>query len=419
MQFLSNFLNKKSEKYNLNLNYIIKNFFYVGGEQLIGSVLGLVVLYAMANYLSPTLAGEYKYILSLAAIISSFTITGMMYGVSREVALGNDGIMKYALNKSLRYNFIPILVSLLVGGYYIYKFNSIYGLSIILATTFTTFTNSFLIYKYSLSGKENFKLASNLTVCTNIIVSIISFVAFYFLDSIYVMIIIILGSQLLITLYLFYKYSYSSLKLRNLAPAILGRYDKYVNNQSMLNLFTLTAFNLDKVILFQLLGPRDLAIYAFSTVVIDRIRGVIKSIGAISYPKFVKADMGVMSVRLKAKMWPLFLISTIILILTLYLTPYIYKYLLPQYYEYYKYAMIYSLSIYSVLSILPYTLLQAKNVNKSLYIYEVFNGLIALLSVIVGIYFGGLMGAIIGRTIASGVGVLTIYMLLGKETNKS
>jgi O-antigen/teichoic acid export membrane protein len=193
---------------------------------------------------------------------------------------------------------------------------------------------------------------------------------------------------------------------------IKERYDKYVYGQSGLNIFTLSAFHADKILLFQMLGPKDLAIYSFSTIVVDRLRGILKSIGQIAYPKFVKGETGNLKNRLNSNLlFSVFALSVLFILCLLFL-PFIYKYLLPQYYPHYKYALLYSVSIFSVLAIIPYTLMQAKNMTQPLFKYEILNSVAQVLFVYIGIHLGGLAGAIIGKSLASLFNTASVYILL-------
>lgn len=408
---VANKIESISAKLGLNLKTIFKNSFWVSTESLFSLVLGLLVVYAMANFLDPNIAGQYKYLISLAAIVASFTIAGVTYAVSREAALGNDSFFHYATNKSLRWSLLPISIAILIASYYSYMGNSVYAFSFLLATVFSVMLANFSIYRSYLSGKENFKLISVYANSVLVVSTFFTVITFYTTDNLIYLILGTLGINFLALLIIYYVVR-KSIPNTGIDPQSISKFDEYVYSQSMINVISVGATHLDKVILFQLLGPVELAVYTFVTVLPEKVRGLLKTFSNIIFPKFVRRDLSTIQDKIfkESSLFLLFLFS--VFVITLMITPFVFSLFLPKYVEYTYLSLVYSLSIFSVLAIVPYAAIQAKNLKKKLYAYEIVNSIVQIAFVVVGILQGGLLGAIVGRLLASLSGIFILYTLL-------
>ena len=92
-----------SQKYTkADMLYIAKGGFWVMFGQGMNAILSLGLLVAFANFLPKETYGTYRYILSIAGMLSIFTLTGMNSAVSRSVARGSIGILNQTVNYQLK-----------------------------------------------------------------------------------------------------------------------------------------------------------------------------------------------------------------------------------------------------------------------------------------------------------------------------
>ncbi len=395
--------------FKINFRYVFKNSFWVFLEQLTSLFFGIIIIYVTANFISPEILGQYKYILSLAAIVSLATLSGMGYSLTREIVLGNDSFFVYAFSMAFRWSIFPIFLSVIISTYYFYNNNYIYAIGIMLATFFSVMLNNFNLYRAYLLGKEDFKSIS-LYGSVILLVNLITTAAtFYLFKDINLLIVGTLGVQCLFTS-IFYFYTRLDIVSTGLNLDTINKFKNYVYSQSIVNFFSIGSSHLDKIVLFQILGPKELAIYLFVTVIVEKIRGVFKSIGSIVYPKFVKID----TVNFKLKFFKisllfLFLLFAIFVVLVSIL-PILYDILLPNYTQYSYLAMIYAISIFSVLAVFPYSLMQAQNFKKELYTFEVYNSGLSISMTILGSIYFGLFGAVMGRALSGILGTVGLYI---------
>jgi O-antigen/teichoic acid export membrane protein len=403
-----------SGKLNINFRSLFRNSFWIMTENGISLVLGMLVVYAMGNFIDPSVAGEYKYIISLAAIVASFTISGVTYAVIRETSMGYDSFFHFATNKSLKWSLSPVLIAFVISAYYFWQGNSVYAIAFFIATFFTIMISNFSLYRSYLTGKENFQKMAIYGNIVLFVTSLLSLATFYFFDNLLLLMLGTLGTQFLTLLVIYYLVR-KGIPHTSLDQELVDKFNRYVYSQSFINIISIAATQMDKIILFQFLGPVDLAAYTFVTVLSEKIRGLLKSFSSLIFPKFVKRDVETIKDKMFKESILFFVFLTFCFLGTLLVTPFLYAWFLPKYTTYIYLAMIYSLSIFSILGQVPYTAIQAKNYKKDLYTYELSNSVLQVVCVAVGIYFAGLLGAVVGKIVASFVGIAVLYGLLFKE----
>src|SRR3989338_3757032 len=75
--------------------YLVKGNSWLILSQVVSILASLAVDVAFANLITPEEYGNYKYVFSLAGIISAFTLSGLTVAVLRATARGHEGTLKY------------------------------------------------------------------------------------------------------------------------------------------------------------------------------------------------------------------------------------------------------------------------------------------------------------------------------------
>ena len=102
---------KWSEKYTkTDMVYLAKGGSWLVGGQVINTIAVLALAIGIANFLPKEIYGNYKYVLSLIAIIGAFSLTGMATAVTQAVAKGFEGNLKYGLKISLKWSLVTSIV---------------------------------------------------------------------------------------------------------------------------------------------------------------------------------------------------------------------------------------------------------------------------------------------------------------------
>jgi len=172
------------------------------------------------------------------------------------------------------------------------------------------------------------------------------------------------------------------------------------------------AGNLDKILLWHLLGAGLLAVYSFAMAPVNQISGLLKFILPLALPKLSLRDGKEIKKELPGKMFKLFALIALGVIMFIILAPYLYKIFFPQYMDAVKYSQLFALVLLFFPQKLIGAALQAKAKKKALYIISVSNSLIriALYLILIPIY--GIYGAIIANLIPYAWNtVLQIYYL--------
>ena len=126
-------------------------------------------------------------------------------------------------------------------------------------------------------------------------------------------------------------------------------YGKYL---SVMNIITI-AGNIDKILVFQLLGPAPLAIYNFAIGIPEQIRAVLKGVSRVALLKFSERPFVEIKQSLLHKMIIFGGGAIMISIVYIALAPFIYKLIFPQYTESIIYSQIIALSIFTVIGGIP------------------------------------------------------------------
>ena len=101
---IDHLLTSLSRKLKLDLHYFAKGGFWLlvaQGGTIIGSLLGTIVF---ANILTEESYGIYRYLVALAVLFSTFSLTGITQSVLQTAAKGHTEFFPYAIRISLIYN---------------------------------------------------------------------------------------------------------------------------------------------------------------------------------------------------------------------------------------------------------------------------------------------------------------------------
>lgn len=402
----------KAEIYlKTDLRYITKGGFwlFLGQIASTGSALALSIVFA--NLTTKDFYGNYKYILSLSALLSVFTLNGIDTAIAQTVAKGKDGPFFKGLRTKISWGLIGSLCSFLAGIYYLYCSNQDLALSLFLIGLFLPLSEAFDIYNSVLQGRKLFKLLTIFNSATQIISSLIIAAALLFDIKVFVLIGVYFIAHTLINLICLI------ITLKNVK---LNRVDNpdtinYGQHLSLMQVIGIIMAEIDKVIIFHFLGAASLAIYTFTTAPIDQLKGILKNISFIAFPRFANHSQENIKNNLKPKLIRIGILTTVIVIVYIATAPFLFKLLFKQYYSYVIYSQVFALSLIGVtMSMILYTFLESHGFKKLLYQYHIISNVIAITTLIPFTYFWGIWGAISARIIARSFLFLLSYWLVEK-----
>jgi len=401
-----------SEKYTkTDMVYLAQGGFWLNLGQLISSFSAFLLALAFANLISPETFGEYKYILSIAGMLSVFNLTGIGTALTKSVSQGYDGSLQPALKTKIKWGFLGGLICLGVGLYYYFIQNNpqIFW-SLAITAIFLPLMDSFSLFSSYLAGKKEFKISAQYSIVSQIIYVALMALTLFLTKNV----LIILSAYFLLNSLI--RFACYQITLKKFKPnnEVDPETIKYGKHLSAINVLSTIAQYFDQIIVFHFLGSAQLAIYAYATAFPEHIRNFLKFIQTIALPKLAEKNKeeSLRSVYQKTSQIAIFiLIATLAYIIT---APLLFKYLLPQYLASLHYSQVFALSLIYFVIALPISYLQAQAEHKKLYQFYTATSLFQIIILLPLIYFYGLWGVIVSRIIARYFQIFFLFYIIKK-----
>lgn len=385
-----NLLRKTQKLTGTDNIYIAKHGSYVMIENIVSMAASFLLSIAFARLLPQETFGQYRYILSIMALLAIFSLEGINNAVIQGVAKKFEGAFKKGFNTKLKWSLFGSLGSIIIAVYFWLQGNIEFTISFLIIAVFLPFFKSGMIYQSYLSGKKLFGTKANY-------VSIIQCL------SAASLIITLFLTKSLIILILVYFVSYSLLRMFFLFWTIKKHPPNKINNSkiisygkhlSLMRVIGLISQQIDKVLVFHFIGPIQLAIYSFAILPIRYIRSPLQAIQELALPKLsIRTSKDIKKTLPKKLLKASFLILLIIIIYII-LAPYFYKIFYPTYPDSVLYSQLFAFTLLVFPASMLTLSLQAKMKTKELYKISITNQLsrIALFIILIPLY--GLLGVI-------------------------
>ncbi len=390
-------INKTNKYTGLDMSYIITNTFWVNLNIIITTILSLIVSILFANFINKETFGTYQFFISISSLIGALTLTGMNPSVTQAVSRGIEGVLKQSIKTQLKWVFVPFLIGIMISIYYLLQNNTSVFLTITLISLILPISNSLNTWSAYLTGKKNFRSAFYYNQIINVLnYGGIIFSIFFFPNATF-LIFAGLTMNLLGNLFsLYYINKKDKPNNKNEDEAI-----NYGEKLSFSNILPILALHIDNIVIFHLLGPKDLAIYAFASNIPEKFMSIIRSISIVYFPKLSeKTDIEV-SKLLPKKIKQFAILAIFFGLVYILLTPFIYKIVFPQYIESINYSRVYIIAvILSTISTLSITSLFATR-SSNIFKFNVINPIFNISIMVIGGYTYGILGVIFGRIIGN------------------
>lgn len=404
---------KKSENFfQTDMIYLAKGGFWLTLGQIVSSLSSFFLAIAFANLLPKEIYGTYKYILSIIGLLSIFTLSGINTALTRSVARGYEGSIIPAIKEKIKWGCIGSFISLVIAIYYYINGNITLTICFIIATIFLPLMDSFNIYINYLHGKKNFKLATKYNILTQIISSFLIISVLAFFKNLFLILFTYFISYTSIR-FIFFKLTTKTQKLNTQIESDTISYGKHL---TLMTLFSLIAAQIDKIFLFHFLGANNLAIYSIALSPPEQIRGLAKNVNALAFPKLDSKKIEVLNDAFYKKMKKGILITILITLVYILLSPFFYKIFFIHYIESIRYSQIYSISLITTIPTLIITsIFQVKQKLKTLYQYNAYSSIFRIIITFLLILFLGIVGAVLSKLISNFFDLFFLYSKLHKE----
>ncbi len=400
---------------DLDIKYIISGGFWLNTGQVFTLLITLTLAYVFANYVDSAEYGFYKYVLSLSAIFSIFSLTGMGQSIIQAAASGYTSFLHKGFKLSLTYGLTVAIIGFSASVYYWANGNTAIAIGCLLIALFQPMINSGkLIFAY-FQGTKQFMQSTQLQIIQSFFVTIIIITTIFLTQNIlYILAAYFVSSSFILLIFvILYR---KKIPPEHAEKTLYDKYLSYAKHTSFRNAITNLSFEIDKIVTFQYLGATELAIYTFAVALPEQLKGVIKNLAVMILIKFTGHSIEDIKKNMKKKV--LLLMIVLIFLTTLYvsLAPYIYKLLFPDYSESILLSQLFALSFPSMILILPVSALKAKMAEKSLHTLNYSISLLLVISVSIGVVTFGLIGLILARVLVRYVNAILAFVLLYKNT---
>jgi O-antigen/teichoic acid export membrane protein len=389
-----------SEQYTkTDMVYLAKGGGWLTFGQILKTLAGLGLTIAFANLLPQETYGSYKYIISLAGIISIFTLTGLRTAVTQAVARGYEGSLEYGFKQMLKWSSGIVIVALGCGAYYYLQGNIEFATAMFFIAVFYPVLKSTELYQNFLEGVQDFKHRTLYISSWEIIQALVIVGTILLTDSLLMVLLAFFAANAITPLFFFWLTKRKHKSNNKVDPDTLP----YSKHLSIMNGIRNIAKHIDKVLVFQFLGPLQLAVYSFATLPVEKVRGLLGPISTLALPKFSAAKKDDLLNTLPRKVGLFVIFSLSVVVVVIFALPYLFELLFPAYMEAVAYAQVYTLSFLFYPAILFEQALAGQADEKALYRISAGESIFKIVSIGVLLWLYGIWGGILALVLTEAV----------------
>ncbi len=415
--FFYTLLRRTESYFKTDMVSLTKSGLWLASAQGAAAVTSFFLSIAFANFLPQEVYGHYKFFLSLAAIISAVSLTGLGIPVTQLVAQGKEYALAVAFRQNLRWSIPLLLVAAGIAGYYALQGNMVLTYGVCVIGVCAPFINGGGLYSAYWSGRSDFRTYAFQWVLVNTSISLAILVCMLITDSEYALVTTYFVGSAIANMgaYWFAKHHVTfSAPTAQEQQLVL-----YSVHLSAINLLQTITSQIDRILVFHYVGAAGMAVYAFAIAIPDQVRAVLKGVSRIALPKFATRSLGSIQQTLTIK---LIRSGAVILVMTavyVVAAPYIYAWLFPKYMESVPYSQLLAVTMITVLGSLPLAALQAHSKTQGLYQNAVIMNVVQIVLTVTLIAHFGLLGAVWATIITRFISMILSSVILAMQKVRS
>ena len=401
-----------SEKYTkTDMLYLASGGFWLTLELVIAAFFSLALAVVFGHFASKDLYGNYKYVLSIAALISGFSLSGIGTAITQATARGKEGALRQGFLLNLRWSAPMVVLALCIAAYYFLQGNNFLALSLCVVAALSPLLYSFSLFDNFLIGRREFSRSAAYSVLGNVASTAVLVAALFFGERAIILVIAYFAVNIATSTF-FYIRTARRAHNSETDPGMLN----YGFHLSLMSVVGAIADKIDSIIVFTLLGPAQLAVYTYAIAMPEQIKGIVKNVTPLSMPKFAHRPINEIRQNIWGRIAQLTLGLTVVIALYIVLAPWLFRILFPVYTASIGYSQLYALSL--LVTGVPPVLLgifQAHKKTKALYVSSNVSSLILIIILPPFVYFWGITGAIasqiVYRCLSVGITILEFMLL--------
>lgn len=423
MQFLRSRayrLLRSLERYtHTDMLYLAKSGLWLTTAQGVIALASFGIAIAFANLVPKESYGIYRYVIAVAGVIGAFSLSGIGTALTKSAAQGLDGALRSSFWASARWSLPSVALALGAAVYYLFRDNETLFWSFIIVAATSPFAQAFSLYGAYLEGKRDFKTLALYGTTSQVAVYAI-LAGVMLIDKNPVTLLATYFAAGALTTGLCYWRARVRHKPSDGHDGDSAEVLAYGKHLSVMNLLLVGAAQIDRILIFQFLGSAQLAAYVFATAIPEQAKNMLKNVGRLAFPKFASAPLADTRKTFfkKSLLFVLFITAGVIVYIAA--APLVFKIFFPQYPESIFLSQLFVLALIPIASTPITALIQAKGTHRDLYRLNILSSVAQIMIVFVGVYFYGLIGAVVSRIASRGVyfGVaLAIARGLTEETS--
>ena len=397
-----------TEKYTkTDMIYVASGGFWLVAGQVMLTLLGFCSAWVFANYLPAELYGNFRYILSVTAIIGTLSLSGIGTAVSRSVAHDHEGSLPIAFRASFKWGWVMVVAGAIGAIYYFLQHNAVLAFGMLLAGAANPFFVSCSLHDSFLEGKKWFKRKMWLSLIRNVAPVLGVTLIVLLTDNLF----LILGAYFILnaaTAFAIYRYVVAKYVTNNESDDDVMHYGIHL---SAVNLISTINTNIDRIILFQFIGATPLAIFSFAQAPLNYVQVGFQMVKTMLFPKFAERSVREIKRGAGRKVLLLTVVSVVATAAHILIAPVFFHTFFPAYTESIPITQILALTTLTIPTIVFSQAFLAHKKQNQMYILRIIGLASKVLALVILMPLYGVWGVAWAAVISKGLETLTLIYL--------
>lgn len=333
----------------MKIFFKVFNFLYkhghwtVTGRVFVG-LLNLLLSVVLTKLMSTSDYGSYQYYISIFLLLEFFSNPGASNAVVKYVALGKDWVCNFLLSQRVKFSLIASVIFVILGIYKIYVGEYSESIIYFSFSIFFPFYFSYDLFLYYLHAKIELKRLNIILIIRSITQLFFTILVFKLSNNVLITSISFIGSTSILN-WFFYKKNIKIFSTSNYETNIKKDAQKMAIGLSLVGILGTIVSQIDKILIFNLIDSKSLAIFSIGMMIGISINSLFKSILSSLDAKLVVHNIK------KWHYWFIFFFGSIIGAIISLIIPFIIETLYGDEYKesaYYASVVIFSLGLYLV-----------------------------------------------------------------------
>lgn len=415
---LKKIVTKAEQVTKTDVRYLTKSSFWLTLNQITSALFSIGLTTAFANLIPIATYGVYRYILSVYNLVAMFGLPGMDTAILQSVSKGFDNSFKRGFWLKFKWSHLGMLASFIFAAYnQIFTHNFTVAIAMVIVGLCLPLSEATGSYVSLLHGKKLFRTSSIMAIILQF-TSTAGLITALLLTKEVLIIIAIYFVVNIITNGAFVLYSLRRhINNQQTDPHLLS----YGKSLTIFNVISRIIASIDQIVLFNILGPVQVALFALASAVPNRIQSLLRIAGTVAFPKLAQRPLNTISKTLPRKCLLFGLLIIGLIIFYIVLAPFVFTLLFPRYLpalQYSQFLVIYNLG--AITYPISSALFAHKHVKEN-YAIATTNLIVKIIALIALVPLVGIWGAVVSTVLAafSTIGLSFYFLKKAGHNNPS